>query len=114
MPNCVFSYPVIKIANYHSFKAVLLPDVEKLKNNNINSKLQSSVTISLIVDFWTNHQPTSSLWRQNEPCFVLNIIQMPGRHTADNVKLAIEKIINDKKFDFDKSKILSKSLSRNI
>ncbi len=35
--------------------------------------------------------------------FVINMMRLSGRHTAENVKIAIEELVN--RFKFDKSKI---------
>ena len=36
--------------------------------------------------------------------FTIGMMKMPGPHNAENIKIAIEKLIND--YKFDKSKII--------
>ena len=77
----------------------------------IQSKLRNSQFVFLMTDLWTDFQMTDFIalaalivdqdW--NKEFLILDMKEMEGKHNAENVQNAIEKIVN--KFDFDKSKI---------
>ena len=110
----------IKLSNYYAFKNNLLPDVLEMMNQNITSKLESSLAISLIGDLWTNHKLADfvavavrcTYKSQETECFILDINEMVGKHSAENVKTAIEKNVN--KFEFNKKKIIGEFKFRKI
>ena len=100
----------IDIPCEHTFIRTILPEIFANLEKGLESKLQDATCISLISDIWTTKGlidflaiciSTSDLNFKRE-IIVLGMIQMPGRHAAENVKAAIEDLIN--KFEFDKSK----------
>ena len=85
----------------------------------IQSKLRNSQFVFLITDLWTDFQMTDFIalaalivdqdW--NKEFLILDMKEMEGKHNAENVQIAIEKIVN--KFDFDKSKIKGNCVKKN-
>ena len=75
----------------------------------INLLLKKATSICLITDIWTNKQMLDFMGVAaafiNDNCereiLVIGLKLMPGRHNAENVKKAIESIVNE--YDFDKS-----------
>ena len=82
-----------------------------MMNRYISYKLESSASVTLIVDIWTIKQlrdfiavVAKCIYSSFEgECFVIGIDEMVRRHIAENVKTAIEKIVNP--FEFDKRKL---------
>ena len=79
----------------------------------IDSELSKAKTISLITDIWTNKIMADYLAlaciyidkNYKEKMLVLGLSEMDGSHNAENIKIVIEKIINN--YAFDKRKIKS-------
>ena len=99
-----------KLSKY-SFKKVILPKMIAHMKNIITNKLVDAKYITLITDIWTNKSVidylalgasiinTSFL----KEILIIGMVKMPGAHNAENVKKAIEMIIN--KLKFNKAKI---------
>ena len=76
----------------------------------INEKLKLAKTICLISDIWSNKQMLAFLGLvaviTNEffekETLVIGMVSMPYRHCAEDIKSAIETIINSFKFDYYK------------
>ena len=110
-PNLVNALdPSIKCIKTDSFRNTILPDILKKLKNAFSIKLKSAVTVSLIVDIWTNAMNSSylalgaaitniSLERE---VMVIGMIKMEDEHSAENVKKAIEAIINPLDFNVEK------------
>ncbi len=103
-----------KPPSQNTFRRSLLPNVIKLLRSAIESKLDDAETVCLIVDIWTNKRmidfialgavvTNKSFERE---LFVIDIIPMSGRHTAENVRIAVKQMVEN--YDFDKSKIFGK------
>lgn len=94
-----------------------LPEIFSRVNSIIEKKLQSAVSICLISDIWTNKQMLDFLGLAANLVYknlereelVVGLSSMIGRHNAENIKAAIELVIN--RFQFDKSKISGKKIS---
>jgi len=79
----------------------------------IENKLETAKTVCLVVDLWTNlinsdYIALGAVITNNtfdRKMIIVNMMRMVGMHNSENVKLAIEAMIN--KFQFDKSKIHS-------
>lgn len=103
---------VLKLPTVHSFQNNILPKVMSLLHQIIEKKLQKAVFVSTTTDIWTNKQMfdfiavSANTVSQDAAIssIVIGMIPMPGRHDADNIKIAVEEIIN--RFDFDKSKLI--------
>lgn len=103
--------PSIICISYHELKNKMIPEFLAKLRSLFNKKLNMAVTISLILDIWTNKINkdfiaiiaviTNSSWERE--LLVLDISPMVGGHNAENIKEAVEKMING--YKFDKSKI---------
>ena len=77
----------------------------------IEAKLDTCLCLTLKVDIWTNVKMHDFLGLAGviindkglKESFVIGMTRMQGKHNAENVKFAIESIINP--FSFDKAKI---------
>lgn len=103
--------PDLRIPSYYSFRKNILPEVMAKLHEAIETKLNNAVTISLIVDTWTNTVGSEflalSAITTNEALekefMVIGFLVLQNGHSAERIKEAIETIIN--KYNFDKSKI---------
>jgi len=101
----------VKLPNRKSFTNELIPSLVKNLKVKIELKLQEGFSITLIVDIWSSHQMADFIGLCaciidkyfNKKLLVLGFTRMPGPHTAENIKIAIESIVNQ--YNFDKSKI---------
>ncbi len=106
----------IKIPCSKTFSEVILKSVMDKLAVVINKKLEDSCSICLISDIWTSKQMldfmglAANLIDRNfeKSTIVIGMCLMPGKHNAENIKLAIENIINN--FEFDKSIINGKRI----
>jgi hypothetical protein len=73
----------------------------------INKKLDEALTISFITDIWTNKIKADFLalaavivnkFYQHE-FLVIGMTSMSGSHTAENIKIVLEKLINSYSFN---------------
>ncbi len=102
----------IKMPALNSFNDSILPMVYDQLIKHINFKLREAYGICLIVDIWSSSQMVDLLglaatimYKNFEfECLVIGLDRMIGSHNAENIKIAIVKIIN--RFDFDKKKII--------
>ena len=100
----------VKLSKY-SFKNVILPNMIVFLKNVISNKLIEAKFITLITDIWTNASVSDYLALGariinpsfNQETLIIGMIKMPGAHNAENVKIAIESIVN--KIKFNKAKI---------
>ncbi|RNA27693.1 zinc finger BED domain-containing 4-like [Brachionus plicatilis] len=111
----LFASTKIKMPCSNTFSEKIVPSVFELLNKEISSKLNKALTICLISDIWTNPQMVDflglavNLMYQKfvKEILVIGMVQMDGSHCAENIKAAIERIINN--YNFDKSKISEKN-----
>ncbi len=104
----------LKIPSEYVLTTNLLPMLMEKLCKIIEEKLENALVITLIVDIWTNKigadyiavaaSTLDSCWVHE--VFTVGMMLMPGPHNAENIKIAIEVIIN-KYEKFDKSKIQS-------
>jgi len=104
----------IKLPCYERFRDSFLPQImEKLKEA-IKEKLNKASFVCLIVDLWSSKIGSDFIalvGLLGSKCIereivVLDMIRMNDSHTAENIKLAIENIINS--YSFDRRKITCK------
>ena len=101
-----------KLSRY-SFKEVILPEMIVFLKEKISRKLMQAEFICLITDIWTNVSMVDYLALGAsiinsafiKEILIIGMIKMPGVHNAENIKIAIESIIN--RLDFNKAKISS-------
>ena len=84
--------------------------------NAIQLKLQNAEFVFLMTDLWSDFQNTDFIalaaivvdknW--DKEFLVLDFKEMENRHTAENIKTEIERMVN--KFEFDKSLAKSKQI----
>lgn len=97
----------------YSFKNVFIPEMMSHLNNALSQKLRNASYIHLITDIWTNINTIDFLGLavvcvfndMKKEIFTIGLTPMEGSHCAENVKKAIETIIN--KLEFNKAKIVS-------
>jgi hypothetical protein len=96
-----------------NFRYNLLPSIMKKLSDAIEIKLQKAESICLIVDIWCKNSrdfislAASVINKNNERSILtIDMQRMQSNHTAENVKKAIEEMINNK--NFDKTKISGK------
>ena len=110
--------PVLEIPSYKTVRTRMLPEVYHELLSHIGRKLEAAKHISLIADILTNIQMSDYMGlaasltynlKQRET-IVIGFKRMvngdTSGHTAENIKLTIESIINE--FDFNKEKICCK------
>ncbi len=104
--------PDIKVYSVWTFRYKILPQVLKDLKIEIANVLQSSEYITLITDGWTGPfsnieywavcvQTVNSSWETE--FIVLGMNEMTKGHTAEEIQIAIENIVNQ--YDFDNTKI---------
>ena len=94
-----------------TFSDVILKSVFEKVKQELGQIMEASISICLISDIWTNKQMldfmglAANIINSNfeRETIVIGMILMPGNHCAENIKLAIESIVND--YSFDKSKL---------
>ena len=102
----------IKLGRY-SFQNRILPSMMDFVKKLICEKLQRAEYVHIIVDLWSSTSmadflalAVSMIYSDfKRETIVIGMERMEGRHTAENIKIVIEKIINE--YDFDKSKVAS-------
>ena len=100
----------LKLSKY-SFKKVILPNMMVFIKTVITNKLVDAKFITLITDIWTNASMIdylalgASIINTSfiKEILIIGMVKMPGSHNAENIKKAIEIIIN--KLNFNKAKI---------
>ena len=103
--------PCIKNFRY-KFLQKLMDDMHSV----IEEKLEKAYSISISTDIWTNKANidfcavVASITNLNldREIIVSDLTTIEGKHSAENVKVAVEKILNT--YKFDKSKLHGKSL----
>jgi hypothetical protein len=83
----------------------------KTMNSIIEKKLQSSLYVCLIIDMWTNRSNSDFValaascinFSGERELLIIDMAPMNGPHSAENLKLVVEQMIN--RIDFNKSKI---------
>jgi len=97
----------IKIVNRKSFTKRILQDAMDMLKEKIEEKLISASRVCLITDIWTNKQMLDFIAVSAniiyEETVVIGMIKMPGPHNAENIKIGVEKIVNE--YNFDKTKV---------
>lgn len=102
----------VKITEY-TFKNTFLPDMLTRLKDELSFKLRSSIFINLVTDIWSNKAMISYLALAaatitenfKTETFIIGFCKMPTKHNAENIKLAVEEIINE--LEFNKAKISS-------
>ena len=94
---------VMHMPGVQSLRDTLIPEVYGELRNSIQSKLEEAETICLIADIWTNGSNsdfialvavlTNSDFERE--FLIMDMMRMPGEsHNAENLKVAIEKMVN--------------------
>jgi hypothetical protein len=107
----LFASSNIKLPCAKTFSTVILKSIFEKLNVLIDLKLNQAESICLISDIWTSKQMNDFMGlavnlinsQFEKSTLVIGMCMMPGAHNAENIKLAIETIVN--RFSFDKSKI---------
>ncbi len=85
-----------------SFRKTILPEVYRKMREEIEKRLNQASTICLLTDLWCNTQTSDFIGLcavLTTPSFeremlTVDMIRMPGkRHTAENIKVAIEQMV---------------------
>ena len=88
-----------------TFRHTLIPQVYEQMKSVIDSRLDSALSICLITDIWTNVVMADFIGLGasiiNE-CFesellIIGMMSMNGNHTAENIKIALERLVNSYK-----------------
>jgi hypothetical protein len=106
-----FSLTPLKIPCAKTFSTIILPDVMNKLNEQLERELKKAASICFISDIWSSRQLASvnsiagNLINENfeKSTIVIGMCEMPGSHTAENIKDTCETIVNQ--FTFDKSTI---------
>jgi hypothetical protein len=107
-----FLHPNLKLVSYETFTDRMIPALLTSLNSFIEQKLQKSISITLISDCWTGQFSNEEYLGLaanliNETfqieTLVIGMERLENGHSAEECKQAIEKIINQ--FKFDKKKI---------
>lgn len=101
----------IQLPNRKSFTDDFVPALVEKAKRKIELHLQEAFSITLIVDIWDSAQMAdfiglcASITTKHfkKKLLVLGLERMPGPHTAENIKIAIEQIL--KQYTFNKAKI---------
>lgn len=100
-----------KIPCSKTFKTTVLNEIMGQVENKIEEMLKNSASIVIISDIWTSKSMLDFMGiavniiypNFEKETRVIGLELMPGAHNAENIKIAIERIVN--KYDFDKSRI---------
>ena len=102
----------LKLPCERTFVTTYLPTVREKVYGKIGELLASCENACLITDIWTNKQmldfmglvacTIDSVFRRQ--FIVIGMCLMPGNHCAENIKKAIEQLVN--RYDFNKKKII--------
>lgn len=104
--------PDLKVFSVWTFRYKILPAVILKLKESIQSKLQLADCVTLVTDGWTGQfsnieymalcaQTINNSWEIE--LIVVGMVEMVNGHSAEEVKIAIEKMVNE--YEFDKSKI---------
>jgi hypothetical protein len=101
----------LKAPSYHSFRNIILPNVLSKLKKHFNKKLLMAVSVTIIVDIWTNRVNADFLAvgamitdsKLNSELIVIGMERMKGGHSAENIAETIQSIVNF--YDFDKQKL---------
>lgn len=101
----------LNIPSYYSFRTKLLPDVLDKLYFAIEKKLDEAVSVSLVLDLWTNNfnidfiacAAMLSFKTMEKESLVIGMTPMPGRHTSANINKALLKILQ--RYNFNRKKI---------
>jgi hypothetical protein len=101
-------YKYSKVPCSKTFKSVILDDVYYAVKHELNNLLSNAVSVLVISDIWTNKQMLDFMKIAVniidkyfvKHTMVIGLEIMPGRHNAENIKKAIEDIVNS--YDFNK------------
>ena len=93
------------------YETSIIGQVLEVVNSEIKNKLHEAKSVSLVTDIWTNRQMldfiavSANLTNEafEKESLVIGMKRMAVSRCAENIKSAIEKIVN--MFDFNKSKI---------
>jgi len=89
----------------HSFRTTILPQVYQKLRDEIEKRLKKASTVCLLTDLWCNTQTTDFIGlcgvltshSFEREILVIDMIRMPSkRHTAENIKFAIEQMVKIK------------------
>lgn len=102
----LYKYP--KVPCSKTFKSVILDDVNYAVKHELNNLLSNAVSVLVISDIWTNKQMLDFMGIAVniidkyfvKQTMVIGLEIMPGRHNAENIKKAIEDLVNS--YDFNK------------
>ena len=95
------------LTSVRTFRYDRLPKTYELMKDAIDSKLSEALTVSLITDIWTNKIVADYIalgafilnkFYQHE-FLVIGMTSMSGNHTAENIKIVLESLINQYKFN---------------
>ena len=101
-----------KIPCTETFSSTIIKKVLELLRNEIKKKLNEAKSICLISDVWSNKQMLAFMGlvavvinkHFEKELVVIGMIEMPLRHCAEDIKKAIETIVNSYEFDYSKIK----------
>jgi len=102
----------IDMPDQETFKEKILNDIVFKVKKAINNKLGKSSNVILIADIWSNSQMNDFLGvaviltneNLEKECYLMGVDKMPDHYTAKNIKILVEKIVND--YEWNKSNIL--------
>ncbi len=109
-----------KIPCSKTFKSVVLDDVYMKVEREIEKILQNAQSICLISDLWTSKSMLDFMGiavnviysNFEKETIVIGLELMSGAHNAENIKIAIERIVN--RYKFNKAIIHGKANNRSI
>jgi len=104
--------PDLKVCSVWTFRYKILPAIMKKLKEAIQNKLKAADSITLITDGWTGQfsnieylalcaQIINKSWETE--LIVIGMVEFPNGHTSEELKIAIEKMVNE--YSFDKSNI---------
>jgi hypothetical protein len=104
----------LKLPGVFCFRTTVLPMAMNVMHKLLENKLQAATSCCLVVDIWTNKVNTDFIGlaaivsnkNMQRDLVVLDLMRMPGNHSAETVKIAVEKMIN--RYNFNKSIIHGK------
>ena len=101
-----------KIPCTETFSNTIIKKVLEILRNEIKIKLNEAKNFCLISDIWSNKQMLAFMGLEaivinknfEKELLVIGMIEMPLRHCAEDIKKAIENIVNSYEFDYTKIK----------
>jgi hypothetical protein len=99
-----------KVPCTETFSETIIKKVLEMVQDIILKKLNDAKSICLISDIWSNKQMLAFMGLVaiitnkyfGKELLVIGMIDMPLRHCAEDIKLAVETIVNSFKFDYSK------------